>query len=190
MLIPSIDLKDGAVVQLVQGERLAIRDDDVFRWVRRFERFPKVQVIDLDAAMGTGDNLAHRPADRRLAVVPRRRRHPHRRARAATCSPPARRQIIAGSALFKDGRPDLEFARRSPTPSAPSGSSPPSTAAAARSSSTAGRRRCRSRAVEAVRALEPYLRRVPLHPRRHRRADAAAPNLERFSRCGARRPAA
>jgi phosphoribosylformimino-5-aminoimidazole carboxamide ribonucleotide (ProFAR) isomerase len=58
MLIPSIDLKDGAVVQLIQGERLAIRDDDVFKWVRRFERFPKVQVIDLDAAMGAGDNLA------------------------------------------------------------------------------------------------------------------------------------
>src|SRR5437867_953970 len=47
MLIPSIDLQDGAVVQLVQGERLAIRDADVFRWVRRFAKFPKVQVIDL-----------------------------------------------------------------------------------------------------------------------------------------------
>src|SRR5216683_394033 len=58
MLIPAIDLKSGAVVQLVQGERLAIKDDDVFRWVKRFERFPKVQVIDLDAAMGHGDNLA------------------------------------------------------------------------------------------------------------------------------------
>src|SRR5712671_2817858 len=58
MLIPSIDLQGGAVVQLVQGERLAIRDEDVFAWVRRFERFPKVQVIDLDAAMGRGDNLA------------------------------------------------------------------------------------------------------------------------------------
>src|SRR5260370_34183822 len=57
MMIPDIDLKSGAVVQLVQGERLAIKDDDVFRWVKRFERFPKVQVIDLDAAMGEGDNL-------------------------------------------------------------------------------------------------------------------------------------
>src|SRR5207302_5560123 len=57
MLIPSIDLQNGAVVQLVQGERLAIRDDDIFKWVRTFERFPKVQVIDLDAAMGRGDNL-------------------------------------------------------------------------------------------------------------------------------------
>src|SRR4249919_3914711 len=58
MLIPSIDLQGGAVVQLVQGERLAIKDEDVFAWVRRFERFPKVQVIDLDAAKGIGDNLA------------------------------------------------------------------------------------------------------------------------------------
>ena len=57
MLIPSIDLKDGAVVQLVQGERLAVKDADVFAWVKRFARFPKVQVIDLDAAMSTGDNL-------------------------------------------------------------------------------------------------------------------------------------
>ena len=57
MLIPSIDLQGGAVVQLVQGERLAIKDEDVFRWVRRFERFPAVQVIDLDAAMGKGNNF-------------------------------------------------------------------------------------------------------------------------------------
>ena len=41
MLIPSIDLKGGAVVQLIQGERLAIRDDDVQKWVRRFERFAR-----------------------------------------------------------------------------------------------------------------------------------------------------
>ena len=50
MLIPSIDLMGGKIVQLVQGDRLAIRDDDIFKWVRRFERFPRVQVIDLDAA--------------------------------------------------------------------------------------------------------------------------------------------
>src|SRR3954465_15311510 len=58
VLIPSIDLKGGAVVQLVQGERLAIRDEDVFKWMERWKRFPKVQVIDLDAALGAGANLA------------------------------------------------------------------------------------------------------------------------------------
>ena len=33
MLIPSIDLQGGKIVQLVQGERLAIETDDVDAWV-------------------------------------------------------------------------------------------------------------------------------------------------------------
>jgi len=111
MLIPSIDLKGGAVVQLVQGERLAIKDDDVFRWVKRFERLPKVQVIDLDAAMGSGDNL---PLVRQIAGILSCRVGGGVRtvARAEDILAAGARQIIAGSALFKDGRPDLEFARR------------------------------------------------------------------------------
>ena len=111
MLIPSIDLQDGAVVQLVQGEHLAIRDDDVFRWVRRFERFPKVQVIDLDAAMSAGDNLS---LVRQIAGALACRVGGGIRtvARAQEVLLAGAKQIIAGSALFKDGRPDLEFAKR------------------------------------------------------------------------------
>ena len=110
MLIPSIDLQSGAVVQLVQGERLAIKDDDVFAWVRRFARFPKVQVIDLDAAMGAGDNLSLVKRIAARAHVPRRRRHPDPpRARSEVLAAGAQ-QVIVGSALFKDGRPDLAFA--------------------------------------------------------------------------------
>jgi phosphoribosylformimino-5-aminoimidazole carboxamide ribotide isomerase len=56
MLIPSIDLMGGKIVQLVQGERKALEFDDFPQWVRRFSKFPIVQVIDLDAAMGRGDN--------------------------------------------------------------------------------------------------------------------------------------
>ena len=56
MLIPSIDLQGGQIVQLVQGERLAVATDDVDGWVRKFERFPKIQLIDLDAAKNAGDN--------------------------------------------------------------------------------------------------------------------------------------
>src|SRR5437867_1101057 len=109
MLIPSIDLQDGAVVQLVQGQRLAIRDEDVFRWVRRFERYPKVQVIDLDAAMGVGDNLA---LVRQIAGALSCRVGGGIRtvARAQEVRDAGARQIIAGSALFKGGRPDLAFA--------------------------------------------------------------------------------
>ncbi len=58
MLIPSIDLQGGQIVQLVQGERLAVASDDIDGWVRKFERFPRIQLIDLDAAKNTGDNRA------------------------------------------------------------------------------------------------------------------------------------
>jgi phosphoribosylformimino-5-aminoimidazole carboxamide ribotide isomerase len=110
VLIPSIDLKGGAVVQLVQGERLAIRDDDVQKWVRRFDRFDKVQVIDLDAAMGTGDNLA---LVRQIAGALRCRVGGGIRtvARARDVLAAGAQQIIAGSSLFKNGAVDVEFAR-------------------------------------------------------------------------------
>jgi phosphoribosylformimino-5-aminoimidazole carboxamide ribotide isomerase len=109
MLIPSIDLQDGAVVQLVQGDKLAIRDEDVFRWVRRFDKFPKVQVIDLDAAMGRGDNLA---LVRQIAGALSCRVGGGIRTveRARDVLGAGARQIIAGSSLFKSGTPDLAFA--------------------------------------------------------------------------------
>jgi len=110
MLIPSIDLQGGAVVQLIQGERLAIKDEDVFRWVRRFERFPKVQVIDLDAATGAGDNLA---LVRQIASALSCRVGGGIRTidRAREVLAAGAQQIIAGSSLFKDGQPDLAFAK-------------------------------------------------------------------------------
>ena len=110
MLIPSIDLQGGAVVQLVQGERLAVRDEDIFHWVRRFERFPKVQVIDLDAAKGAGDNRAIvRQIAGRLACRVGGGIRTVERARDVLAA--GAQQIIAGSSLFKDGRPDLDFAQ-------------------------------------------------------------------------------
>jgi phosphoribosylformimino-5-aminoimidazole carboxamide ribotide isomerase len=56
MLIPSIDLMGGRVVQLEQGERLALASTDLDGWVAKFAGYPLVQLIDLDAAMGQGDN--------------------------------------------------------------------------------------------------------------------------------------
>ena len=56
MLIPSIDLMGGKVVQLVQGRRKALEFDDWEQWVDRFEKYSLVQLIDLDAAIGTGSN--------------------------------------------------------------------------------------------------------------------------------------
>ena len=58
MLIPSIDLLGGQIVQLVQGEKLRLAFDDFEYWIEKFSRFPLVQLIDLDAAMRQGDNSA------------------------------------------------------------------------------------------------------------------------------------
>ena len=56
-----------------------IEDADLFKWVDRFARFPVVQLIDLDAAIGTGSNDALVAQVCAARAVPRRRRHPHDR---------------------------------------------------------------------------------------------------------------
>ena len=49
MLIPSIDLMGGKIVQLVQGEKKELEFDDFDYWINRFSKYPFVQLIDLDA---------------------------------------------------------------------------------------------------------------------------------------------
>ncbi|MGC9292685.1 MAG: HisA/HisF-related TIM barrel protein [Acidobacteriaceae bacterium] len=58
MLVPAIDLMDGHIVQLVQGERLALQFDDLDYWMERFATYKLVQLIDLDAAKRQGNNRA------------------------------------------------------------------------------------------------------------------------------------
>ncbi len=40
MLIPSIDLLGGRIVQLVQGEKLRLAFDDFEYWIEKFSQFP------------------------------------------------------------------------------------------------------------------------------------------------------
>jgi phosphoribosylformimino-5-aminoimidazole carboxamide ribotide isomerase len=58
VLIPSIDLMGGRIVQLAQGEKLKLAFDDFEYWITRFSKYPLVQLIDLDAAMRQGENRA------------------------------------------------------------------------------------------------------------------------------------
>lgn len=58
MLIPSIDLMGGRIVQLLQGKELKLAFDDFEPWIERFSGYPLVQLIDLDAAMRQGANRA------------------------------------------------------------------------------------------------------------------------------------
>ena len=111
MLIPSIDLKGGQVVQLIQGERLAMASDDIFAWVRKFEGFPKVQLIDLDGAFGSGanDDLVRLISAQLPCRVGGGIRSIERAQQVLGYGATA---AILGSSLFKDGDPDTEFAKR------------------------------------------------------------------------------
>lgn len=109
MLIPSIDLQGGRIVQLVQGEKLALASDDIEAWIARCSGWPKVQLIDLDAAKGQGNNAAL--VERICGRLPCRVGGGIRsieRARAILGL--GATHAILGSALFRDGAVDTAFA--------------------------------------------------------------------------------
>lgn len=112
MLIPSIDLLGGRIVQLVQGERLRLAFDDFEYWIERFSRYPLVQLIDLDAAMRQGDNSALvAQISRRLPCQAGGGIHTIERARQVLDS--GARRVIIGSALFSaEGTVNTEFAAK------------------------------------------------------------------------------
>lgn len=108
MIIPAIDFASGAVVQLIQGERLALRRD-LDEVLEEFRDFPVLQIIDLDAAKNEGDN-------RKLVEKCCRAGHQVRvgggirtleRAREVLDS--GARQVIVSSALFSQESPNLAW---------------------------------------------------------------------------------
>jgi phosphoribosylformimino-5-aminoimidazole carboxamide ribotide isomerase len=110
MLIPSIDLLGGRIVQLVQGEKLRLAFDDFEYWIEKFSKYPLVQLIDLDAAMRQGDNSA--------LVEQIAKRLPcqagggiHTIDRAQRVLDAGARRVILGSALFSaEGAVNTAFA--------------------------------------------------------------------------------
>lgn len=102
MLIPSIDLLGGRIVQLVQGEKLRLAFDDFEYWIEKFSRYPVVQLIDLDAAMRTGDNaaLVEQIASRLPCQVGG---GIHSVEKAQRVLAAGARRVIVGSALFRGG---------------------------------------------------------------------------------------
>ena len=111
MLIPSIDLMGGKIVQLVQGKRKALEFDDFEAWVKRFSKYPLVQLIDLDAAIGTGDNIELlREFARQLPCQVGGGIRSVEAAQAALAA--GAQRVIIGSALFAESKIDQDLAKR------------------------------------------------------------------------------
>ena len=109
MLIPSIDLMGGKIVQLVQGEKKALEFENFAEWVVRFAKYPIVQLIDLDAAMGKGENralIAEFCVQLQCQVGGGIRTADDARSALAAGA----KRVILGSSLVRDGAVDKQFA--------------------------------------------------------------------------------
>jgi phosphoribosylformimino-5-aminoimidazole carboxamide ribotide isomerase len=117
MLIPSIDLMGGKIVQMGHGMHLhggAAKDVDIAEfepWIKKFEKFPLVHVVDLDAAMRQGSNrkLVSQLTARLTCQV----------GGGASSVDIAKemlsagaKRVVVGSALVQNERIDTEFAKR------------------------------------------------------------------------------
>jgi phosphoribosyl-ATP pyrophosphohydrolase/phosphoribosyl-AMP cyclohydrolase len=103
MVIASIDIQGGKVVQLRQGSELMLERDGAAELAAEFDRYGEVCVVDLDAAMGTGSNTG--------MIQPLLRRADCRVGGGIKTAERARelvslgaRKIIIGSGAFRDAR--------------------------------------------------------------------------------------
>jgi len=109
MLIPPIDLMGGKIVQLVQGDKKALEFDNFDYWIERFSKYPLVQVIDLDAARGSGSNrlLVNQIVKRLNCQVGGGIRS---LATARELLEAGARRVILGSALLQNGKVNTQYA--------------------------------------------------------------------------------
>jgi phosphoribosylformimino-5-aminoimidazole carboxamide ribotide isomerase len=110
MIVPCIDLQDGKAVQLVRGRRRRLAVTDVLGLLDRFRGHPLVHVIDLDAAMGKGNNRRLVKALCKKARVRVRVGGGVRNAaRAKQILRWGAEKVIVGSAAFRNGQIDHPF---------------------------------------------------------------------------------
>jgi len=90
---------------LVQGDKKELEFDDFDYWIERFSKYPIVQLIDLDAARGTGNNqllVRHIARQLKCQVGGGIRSL----ATARSLLEAGAHRVIIGSALLKEGKID------------------------------------------------------------------------------------
>jgi phosphoribosylformimino-5-aminoimidazole carboxamide ribotide isomerase len=108
LIIPCIDLMDGVVVQLVQGREKVLEGKSPDEMLELFRRFPQIQVIDLNAALGRGSNsnimehLARRATIRAGGGV-------RTVERARELAEQGAHRVIVGTAAFASNGPNFDF---------------------------------------------------------------------------------
>ena len=110
MIIPCIDLMDGKVVQLIQGREKALEGEAPLEMLRRFAAFPVIQVIDLDAAIGSGsnDDIVRDLAARAVTRVGGGVRSAERAKKLVDCGAS---RVIVGTAAFSEAGPNQDLLR-------------------------------------------------------------------------------
>jgi len=117
VLIPCIDLQKGKAVQLVHGRKRELAIADVMSLLLKFKKYKWLHIIDLDAAMGKGDN---RELAGKLCVEAAKRFRMKVRVgggirtvrRAEEITKWGAHQVIVGSAAFKNGEINAPFLRQ------------------------------------------------------------------------------
>jgi len=108
VIIPCIDLQDRKVVQLVQGREKALEGESPQAMLDKFKAFPVIQVIDLDAAIGTGSNedIVEWIAGHARIRVGGGIRTPEKASRLIELGAD---KVIIGTAAFGSNGPNIEF---------------------------------------------------------------------------------
>jgi phosphoribosylformimino-5-aminoimidazole carboxamide ribotide isomerase len=108
VIIPCIDLQGRKVVQLVQGRDKALEGGSPQEMLDKFAAFPVIQVIDLDAAIGTGANedIVEWIAARARIRVGGGVRTPEKACRLVDLGV---EKVIVGTAAFGPKGPNVDF---------------------------------------------------------------------------------
>jgi phosphoribosylformimino-5-aminoimidazole carboxamide ribotide isomerase len=117
VLIPCIDLQKGQAVQLIHGRKRELAVTDVFGLLKKFKKYPWLHVIDLDAAMGKGQNdelvrALCKAVRKKLGMKVRVGGGIRTVSRAKQIVGWGANQIIVGSATFDSGKVNSRFLRR------------------------------------------------------------------------------